>query len=96
MCVLLVCVQVDSLGEALEANEAKIGLLPAMNQLMSLKLARCGKTFLTEFTRIFFLEFLFQHRQLEETGIISFELFGSGFLLSLYHFHEDSVSFREG
>ena len=36
MCVLFVRVEVDSLGEPLETNEAEVGLLPAVDQLVSL------------------------------------------------------------
>ena len=46
--MLFMRVEVDSLGEALEANEAEVGLLTAMNQLMSLKFAGRGESLLTK------------------------------------------------
>ena len=36
MCVFFVRVEVDSLGKPLETNEAEVGLLPAVDQLVSL------------------------------------------------------------
>ena len=36
MCVFFVCVQVDSLCKAFQTDEAEVGLLSAVNQLMSL------------------------------------------------------------
>lgn len=62
--VLLVGVQVDALGEALEADEAEVGLLPAVNQLVALQFGRCGEALVTKLTWVLFLKLFFQEGQL--------------------------------
>ena len=62
--VLLVGVQVDALGEALEADEAEVGLLPAVNQLVALQFGRCGEALVTKLTWVLFLKLFFQQGQL--------------------------------
>ena len=62
--VLLVGVQVDALGEALEADEAEVGLLPAVNQLVPLQFGRCGEALVTKLTWVLFLKLFFQEGQL--------------------------------
>ena len=66
--VLLVGVQVDALGEALEADEAEVGLLPAVHQLVPLQLRRGWEPLVTKLTGIFFLELFFQQGQLLKVG----------------------------
>ena len=62
--MLLVGVQVDALGEALEADEAEVGLLPAVNQLVALQFGRCGEALVTKLTWVLFLKLFFQQGQL--------------------------------
>ena len=62
--VLLVGVQVDALGEALEADEAEVGLLPTVNQLMPLQFGGCGEPLVTKLTWVLFLKLFFQQGQL--------------------------------
>ena len=52
--VLLVGVQVDALGEALEADEAEVRLLPAVDQLVPLKFRRGGEPLVTKLTGVLF------------------------------------------
>ena len=62
--MLLVGVQVDALGEALEADEAEVGLLPTVNQLMPLQFGGCGEPLVTKLTWVLFLKLFFQQGQL--------------------------------
>ena len=62
--MLLVGVQVDALGEALEADEAEVGLLPTVNQLVPLQFGGCGEALVTKLTWVFFLKLFFQQGQL--------------------------------
>ena len=64
--MLFMGVQMDSLGEAFEANVAEVRLLPTMHQLVSLKLAGGGESFMTILTRVLFHKLFFQHFQLEK------------------------------
>ena len=62
--VLLVGVQVDALGEALEADEAEVRLLPAVDQLVPLKFRRGGEPLVAKLTGVLFLKLFFQQGQL--------------------------------
>ena len=62
--MLLVGVQVDALGEALEADEAEVGLLPAVHQLVPLQFGRGGEPLVTKLTWVLFLKLFFQQGQL--------------------------------
>ena len=66
--VLLVGVQVDALGEALEADEAEVRLLPAVDQLVPLKFRRGGEPLVTKLTGVLFLKLFFQQGQLLQIG----------------------------
>ena len=66
--VLLVGVQVDPLGEALEADEAEVRLLPAVDQLVPLKFRRGGEPLVTKLTGVLFLKLFFQQGQLLQIG----------------------------
>ena len=62
--VLLVGVQVDALGEALEADEAQVRLLPAVHQLVPLQFGGGGEALVTKLTWVLFLKLFFQQGQL--------------------------------
>ena len=62
--MLLVGVQVDALGEALEADEAEVGLLPTVHQLVPLQFGGCGEALVTKLTWVLFLKLFFQQGQL--------------------------------
>jgi hypothetical protein len=62
--MFLVRVQMNTLGEALEADEAQVRLLPTVNQLMPLQFTRSGEPLVAKLTGIFFLKLFLQHRQL--------------------------------
>ena len=58
--MLLVGVQVDALGEALEADEAEVGLLPTVHQLVPLQFGGSGEALVTKLTRVFFWNSFFK------------------------------------
>ena len=64
MGVLLVRVQVHPLGETFQADEAQVGLLPAVNQLVSLQLGRGGEALVAKFAGVLFLKLFFEEGQL--------------------------------
>ena len=66
--VLLVGVQVDALGEPLEADEAEVGLLPTVHQLVPLQFGGCGEALVTKLTWVLFLKLFFQEGQLLQIG----------------------------
>ena len=63
--MLFMRVQMNPLGEPLQTNEAQVGFLPTVHQLMPLKLARGREPFVTKLAAILFVEFFFQHGQLK-------------------------------
>ena len=90
MGVLLVGVQVNPLGESLQANKTEVRLFTTMDQLMSLEFTRRREPLVAKFTGVFFLELFLQQLQLllEENGQLvggNTSLF-SFLMLSLYFY----------
>lgn len=66
--VFLVSVQMHSLGEPLQADEAEVGFLTAVHQLMPLQLGRSWKALVAKFARVLFLKLFFEEGELLQGG----------------------------
>ena len=62
-------VEVDLLGEPLEADRAKVGLLSGMNQFVPVQFTGRGKPFVTIFAGIFLLNLFLKHQDLENKEV---------------------------
>ena len=90
--MLLVGVQVDALGEALEADEAQVRLLPAVHQLVPLQFGGGGEALVTKLTWVLFLKLFFQQGQLlQKVGSGLGHKLAGGCLFCLFLAFFDSV-----